>query len=118
MLQPQKYAGAGPERRQAVTALPSGGSPSHAESGRRSSQKKVIRTVSRSPADAAELDRLAAFHEAVERLPAEQREAFGLIYYHGWPLADSADLLGVSVRTVQRWPADALEERRRATGAG
>ena len=54
-----------------------------------------------------ELDSLTAFHEAVERLPAEEREAFGLKYYHGWPLADIAELFQVSVRTVQRWQTSA-----------
>src|SRR5262249_31686133 len=30
------------------------------------------------------LERWAAFHEAVETLPAEQREVVGLTFYHGW----------------------------------
>ena len=55
------------------------------------------------PADAAELDRLTAFHEAVARLPVEEREAVGLTYYHGWSQAEVAALLQVSVRTVRRW---------------
>ena len=32
--------------------------------------------------DHPDLDRLAGFHEAVEKLPAEEREAVGLTYYH------------------------------------
>ena len=40
--------------------------------------------------DPGELDRMAAFHEAAERLPAELREVFGLTYYHGMPQAEIA----------------------------
>jgi len=50
-----------------------------------------------------ELDRGAAFHEAVAELPIEEREAIGLTYYHGWSQRDISDLFQVSVRTVQRW---------------
>ena len=56
----------------------------------------------------ADLELPAAFHEAVERLPVEQREVVGLTYYHGWTQAQIADLFHVSVRTVQRWQNDAL----------
>ncbi|MBX9625238.1 MAG: sigma-70 family RNA polymerase sigma factor [Gemmataceae bacterium] len=62
----------------------------------------------------AELDRLAAFHRAVEKLPVEEREAVGLTYYHGWTQAQVADLFGVSVRTVQRWLDSATEMLRAA----
>jgi RNA polymerase sigma factor (sigma-70 family) len=51
----------------------------------------------------SDLDQWAAFHEAVGRLPSDEREAFGLIYYHGWKQADVAELLRVSERTVRRW---------------
>ena len=34
--------------------------------------------------DPAELDRWTALHEAAERLPAAERETFGLVFYHGW----------------------------------
>jgi RNA polymerase sigma-70 factor (ECF subfamily) len=51
----------------------------------------------------SDLDQWAAFHEAVGRLPSDEREAFGLIYYHGWKQADVAELLHVSERTVRRW---------------
>lgn len=75
-----------------------------------------------SPADAsvddAELDRLTAFHEAVERLPAEPREVFGLAYYHGWTQADIAELFEVSVRTVQRWHVEALTALQKVLRAG
>ncbi len=58
------------------------------------------------------------FHEAVERLPAAEREVVGLTFYHGWSQADIADLFGVDERTVRRrWRsaceklADALDGR-------
>lgn len=58
------------------------------------------------------MDRWTGFHEGVERLPAEEREVVGLIYYHGWPQAQVAQLLGVTVRTVQRrWDAAAVKLR-------
>src|SRR5262249_32755340 len=40
--------------------------------------------------DPATLDRWAALHEAVEGLPAEEREVFGLRYYHRWEEATIA----------------------------
>jgi RNA polymerase sigma-70 factor (ECF subfamily) len=59
--------------------------------------------------DADELERWCAFHEAVARLPAEQREVVGLVYYHGWTQAEAAEHLGMSKRTVQRhWAAAML----------
>jgi RNA polymerase sigma-70 factor (ECF subfamily) len=58
------------------------------------------------PPDAAEdpdeLEKWCAFHEAVERLPVEEREVVGLIYYHGWTQAEAAEHLVVSKRSVQR----------------
>lgn len=61
------------------------------------------------PADRyrTDLEAMTEFHEAVEQLPVEEREAFSLKYYHGWSLDDIADLFQVSVRTVQRWQKDA-----------
>lgn len=49
-----------------------------------------------------ELDTWAAMHEAVEALPADQREVFALRFYHGWEQQEIADLLQVSTKTVQR----------------
>lgn len=63
------------------------------------------------------LDHLTAFHEAVARLPAEQREAIGLTYYHDWPQAEIARLFGVSVRTVQRWLDAAVTTLRTEVGS-
>jgi RNA polymerase sigma factor (sigma-70 family) len=40
--------------------------------------------------------------ETIERLPAEQREVFDLIRVHGMTQPEAAELLGVTVRTIQR----------------
>jgi RNA polymerase sigma factor (sigma-70 family) len=56
--------------------------------------------------DPDELERWCQFHREVERLPAEEREVVGLVFYHGWTQADVAELFGVSERTVRRrWEA-------------
>jgi RNA polymerase sigma factor (sigma-70 family) len=44
----------------------------------------------------------ARFHEAVERLPNEERDAFSLIWYGEATQKEAAELLGVSERTVLR----------------
>ncbi len=48
------------------------------------------------------------FHDQVATLPDDQREAFGLIFYHGMTQEDAAEVLGVALRTVQRWWQAAL----------
>lgn len=58
--------------------------------------------------DAVELDRWAALHEAVARLPAAKREVFVLTFYHKWSQAEIAELFQVDERTVRRrWKAAA-----------
>jgi RNA polymerase sigma-70 factor (ECF subfamily) len=57
-----------------------------------------------------DLDRWTEFHEAVERLPAEEREVIKLSFYHGWTQSKIGALLGVSERTVRRyWQAACLK---------
>ena len=58
--------------------------------------------------DDGDLDRWCRFHEEVEKLPAQEREIVGLIYYHGWTQAQVAELFQVNVRTVRRWWESAL----------
>lgn len=55
----------------------------------------------------ADLELWARFHAGVEDLPVEEREVFGLIYYHGHTRVQAALLFGVSERTVYRWWASA-----------
>jgi RNA polymerase sigma-70 factor (ECF subfamily) len=53
-------------------------------------------------AEVRNLERWAAFHEAVERLPDEDRGLIELGYYEGLDKDEMARLLGVDVRTVRR----------------
>lgn len=52
--------------------------------------------------DADDLERWQHFHEEVEKLPAEEREVFGLRFYHNWSEEEIAALFGVTPRTVRR----------------
>ncbi len=47
------------------------------------------------------------FHEQTERLPDEEREVFDLLWYQGLSHEQTAELLGVSTKTVQRRFRDA-----------
>jgi RNA polymerase sigma-70 factor (ECF subfamily) len=50
------------------------------------------------------------FHEAVEQLPAEEREVVSLVFYHGWSQTQIAELFGVAERTVRRrWQSACLQ---------
>jgi RNA polymerase sigma-70 factor (ECF subfamily) len=45
-------------------------------------------------------------HQQIDVLPADEREVVGLLFYQGLSQAEAADVLNVSVRTVQRrWHA-------------
>jgi RNA polymerase sigma-70 factor (ECF subfamily) len=60
-----------------------------------------------------DLERWCAFHQEVEKLPAEDRQVVELIFYHGWMQAEVAELLGMTVRTVQRrWQAALMKLHR------
>jgi RNA polymerase sigma factor (sigma-70 family) len=63
--------------------------------------------------DAPELERWREFHEAVEQLPAEEREVMGLTFYHGWTQAQIAELFQVDERTIRRrWQSACLHLNR------
>jgi RNA polymerase sigma-70 factor (ECF subfamily) len=55
--------------------------------------------LSRDPSHLAEWCEL---HQQIERLPGDERETVELIFYQGLQQNEAAELLGVSVRTVQR----------------
>jgi RNA polymerase sigma-70 factor (ECF subfamily) len=64
-----------------------------------------------------ELQQWSAFHDEVAKLPAQEREFVGLIYYHGWTQAQVAELFQVSVRTVQRrWESALVKLHRTLQG--
>ena len=48
------------------------------------------------------LEKWAAFHEAVERLPEEEQQIMDLLWYRGLTHALAAETLGVATKTVQR----------------
>jgi len=59
--------------------------------------------------DPAALADWCEFHQQAAALPDDDREVFGLIFYQGLSQDDAAEVLGVSVRTVQRrWQAAML----------
>jgi RNA polymerase sigma-70 factor (ECF subfamily) len=69
--------------------------------------------------ESGELERWCAFHEEVGRLPGEEREVVGLIFYHGWTRAQAAGLLQVNERTVRRrWESALVRLHRALGGAG
>jgi RNA polymerase sigma factor (sigma-70 family) len=47
-------------------------------------------------------------HEQIGALPVEEREIVGLLFYQGLTQAEAAEVLNVSLRTVQRRWHDAL----------
>lgn len=50
------------------------------------------------------LEEWVDFHEAIERLPDQDKETFNLLYYQGLPQAESAEMLSISLRTLKyRW---------------
>lgn len=60
--------------------------------------------VERTAAADSDLDRWTQFHEAIGRLPDEDREVFHLVWYLGADQQTIATLLGCSERTVKsRW---------------
>ena len=52
--------------------------------------------------DPDSLEAWSQFHEAVEKLPDEEREVTHLVWYGGMKQAEVANVLGVSVPTVKR----------------
>src|SRR5262249_28107777 len=53
--------------------------------------------------DPQKLGSWTEFHQQVEALPAQEREVFGLLWYHRMSQADAAAVLNVSLAPVKRW---------------
>jgi len=67
-------------------------------------ESEPFRHIDRSPAPETGLDRWTLFHEAIARLPEEEREIFHLVWYLGADQKTIASLLSCSERTVKyRW---------------
>jgi RNA polymerase sigma-70 factor (ECF subfamily) len=58
---------------------------------------------SASTCDPQKLASWSEFHKQVEALPVQEREVFGLLWYHGMSQAEAAGVLNVSLATVKRW---------------
>jgi RNA polymerase sigma-70 factor (ECF subfamily) len=58
--------------------------------------------------------RWAELHELTDQLPPEEREVVGLLFYQGLSQAEAVEVLGVSLRTLQRRWHDALCRLHRA----
>lgn len=68
--------------------------------------------------DPAALADWCEFHQQAAALPDDDREVFGLLFYQGLSQDAAAEILGVSVRTVQRrWQAAMLALHRARGGA-
>ncbi len=65
---------------------------------------------------AEDFDLWVRFHQAVDELPAEEREVVGLVFYHGWKQVQIAELLGVDERTIRRRWASAVARLRTMGG--
>jgi RNA polymerase sigma-70 factor (ECF subfamily) len=75
----------------------------HSEANRQNSSSAQIDQSPPSNDEPPEtLDAWARFHEAVERLPNDERDAFNLIWYGDATQKQAAEILGISERTVLR----------------
>jgi RNA polymerase sigma factor (sigma-70 family) len=61
-----------------------------------------LEQVSKETGRPESLDEWTAFHEAVDRLPEEERQVMDLLWYRGLTHAQAAEALGVATKTVQR----------------
>ena len=64
----------------------------------------------------ADLDLWAALQEAVERLPTDLREVFGLTFYHDWTQAQIAELLQTHEKRVRQMWRQACRQLNAAVG--
>ena len=58
--------------------------------------------------DASSLAQWTELHEQIDKLPDEEREVVGLLFYQGLTQAEAAEVLSSSLRSVQRRWHDAL----------
>lgn len=85
---------------------PEGIGANHESQGRDDSQKPIDPPdVRHEPSSLAQWTEL---HEQIGALPEDEREVIGLVFYQGLTQAEAADLLGISLRTLQRRWHDAL----------
>jgi RNA polymerase sigma-70 factor (ECF subfamily) len=63
---------------------------------------ELLAKVAERPGRPESLEEWTAFHEAVDRLPEQEREVMELLWYRGLTHAQAAEALGVATKTVQR----------------
>lgn len=69
--------------------------------------------------DPGSLSQWVELHQQIDGLPEEEREVVGLLFYQGLSQAEAAEILAVSVRTVQRrWHAALQKLHRFWVGEG
>lgn len=76
----------------------------------------VDQTMDPGDQDEVPIERWEQFHLAVEKLPADHREVFSLIWCLGLDQQAAADTLGVSLRTVNRRWQEARQTIRASLG--
>lgn len=94
---------------------PLGVAANHDSAARGDSGPQLPHPEARDP-DPVDLERWETFHAAVESLPAEEREVFGLVFYHRWEQAQIAELFQIDERTVRRRFRRAAEALQAALG--
>jgi RNA polymerase sigma factor (sigma-70 family) len=78
------------------------GAKHHTDAEGKAADDGVLRTQPARNLKPDSLDAWVRFHESVGRLAEQEREVFQLVWYAGMQQADVAELLGISVSTVQR----------------
>ena len=83
---------------------PQGHGANYASLAQKSDQSQAELPIERAASvdNPGEAEPWTAFHEQVERLPADEKEVFDLLWYQELSQAEAAELLNVSERTVKR----------------
>jgi len=85
------------------------GAGSHHDTGN-DQRNGPLADASNTTLNPSKLAQWSEFHEHVNSLPAEEREIFDLLWYHGVSQSDAAKLLNLSERTLQRrWQSARLK---------
>lgn len=78
------------------------GAKHHTDGDGRAADDGVLQRQAGDALSPESLDEWVQFHEAVERLPEQEREVFQLLWYGGLQQQEAAAVLRVSIPTIQR----------------